>query len=505
VRLRLEEEEIARFAVHRFEFPGVDINTRLARSYPNRDLAVHALGYVGAISEQDLLKIDRSAYAGTSLIGKLGVEAAYEKALHGTNGSREVLVNAQGRSVQKQGAFTPHLRTIPPSAGSDLMLSIDLATQRVAEDSLGDRRGAVVAIDPSNGDVLALVSKPGFDPALFARGISRSEYAALSESIDKPLFNRALRGTYPSGSTIKPVISLAALTDHAVDPDHKILCTGEFHLPGSIHLFREGKGGKHGYIALKDAIARSCDVYFFGLAATLGVDRISSFMAPFGYGELTGIDISGEKPGILPSQEWKRHAFARPQDQVWFPGETVNLGIGQGYLLVTPLQLAHVAAVLAERGKSFRPRLLTAMRDISGKVTTIAPIENPPIQGVSDADWDTVLNGMVGAATYGTAAAISKGAAYTIAGKTGTAQVFTVSRSEHLTDKVADRLKDHSWFIAFAPVEAPRIAVAVLVENGGFGASAAAPIARRVMDAYLLRQSTPNADQLAVPEARADD
>jgi penicillin-binding protein 2 len=500
VRLHLEEEEIARFAVHRFEFPGVDINTRLARSYPNGDLAVHALGYVGAISESDLQRIDRGAYAGTSLIGKLGVEAAYEKALHGTNGSREVLVNAQGRSVQKQGAFTPRLRTVSPAPGSDLLLSIDLATQRMAEESLGEHRGAVVAIDPGNGDVLALVSKPGFDPALFARGITRAEYARLSESIDKPLFNRALRGTYPSGSTIKPVISLAALTDHAVDPDRQIFCTGEFHLPGSVHLFREGKGGKHGHIALREAIAKSCDVYFFGLAATLGVDRISSFMAPFGYGELTGIDISGEKPGILPSQEWKRHAFKRPQDQVWFPGETVNLGIGQGYLLVTPLQLAHVASVLAGHGKSFQPRLVTGIRDAAGHVALLAPKENKSVDGISDADWDIVYKGMIGATVYGTAALPFKGVKYAAAGKTGTAQVFSVAQNEKYNEKnVNERLRDHAWFIAFAPVEAPRIAVAVLVENGGFGASSAAPIARKVMDTYLLGKTDVKPE--AVPAA----
>ena len=500
VRLRLDEEEMARFAVHRFEFPGVDIKTRLARSYPGGALAVHALGYVGAISESDVEKIDRAAYAGTSLIGKLGVEAAYEKELHGTNGQREVLVNAQGRSMQKQGAFTPHLRTLPPSAGSDLVLSIDLSSQRVAEEGLGDHRGAVVAIDPSNGDVLVLASKPGFDPALFARGITRTEYAQLSDSIDKPLFNRALRGTYPSGSTIKPVISLAALTDHLVDPDHTMFCGGEFHLPGSAHMFREGKGGRHGHVALRDAIARSCDVYFFALAVTLGVDRISSFMAPFGYGELTGIDISGEKAGILPSQEWKRHAFKRPADQVWFPGETVNLGIGQGYLLVTPLQLAHVASVLAGHGKSFRPRLVTGIRDAAGHVTHLPPKENQPIEGISDTDWDIVYKGMMGATTYGTAALPFRGVKYAAAGKTGTAQVYSVAQNEKYNEKtVNERLRDHAWFIAFAPVEAPRIAVAVLVENGGFGASAAAPIARKVMDNYLLGRAEVKGDGTVAP------
>jgi penicillin-binding protein 2 len=505
VRLRLTEQEIGRFAVHRFEFPGVDLATRQTRHYPHGELGVHALGYVSSISEQDLERIDRASYAGTTLIGKLGVESAYEPQLHGKNGYRQILVNAQGRSVQRVGAFAPNLHSLPPTAGDDLVLSIDLATQQAAEDGLGDHRGAVVAIDPNNGDVLALASHPGFDPAMFARGISRAEYAALSDNEDKPLLNRALRGTYPSGSTIKPVIALAALTYHVVDPNKPEFCAGVFHLPGSSLLFREGKTGRHGWLDLTHAIAKSCDVYFYGLASTVGAERIANFMAPFGYGEVTGIDISGEKAGLLPSPEWKKHYFKKPADQVWFPGETVNFGVGQGYLLVTPLQLAHVASVIAGRGKSFRPRLVTGVRDLNGQTTPIAPYANPPIQGVTAADWDIAITGMAGAATFGTAAAISKGAAYSIAGKTGTAQVFTVARSERLTQHVAERLKDHAWFICFAPVDAPRIAVAVLVENGGFGASAAAPIARKVMDAYLLRQTSPGAADGAVPESEAAD
>jgi penicillin-binding protein 2 len=501
VRLRLTDEEIGRFAVHRYQFPGVDLATRQTRHYPFGQLGVHALGYVSAISVQDLEHIDRVTYAGTALIGKLGIESTYERALHGKNGFRQILVNAQGRSVQREGAFAPDLHSQAPVAGDDLVLSIDLAAQQAAEIALGDHRGAVVAIDPSNGDVLALASKPGFDPAGFARGLSRTEYAQLSEDIDKPLFNRALRGTYPSGSTIKPVIALAGLTYHVVDPNRQEFCSGVFHLPGSSHLYREGKGGKHGYVDLERAIAKSCDVYFYGLAATIGAEHIADFMAPFGYGQLTGIDISGEKPGLLPSPDWKR-----PQDQIWFPGETVNFGVGQGYLLVTPLQLAHVAAVLAERGKSFRPRLVTGVRDLEGNVKPIAPVQLPSIDDISADAWDLVLRGMMGAATYGTAAAISKGASYSIAGKTGTAQVFTVGQNEKYVEKnVAERLRDHAWFIAFAPADAPRIAIAVLVENGGFGASAAAPIARKVMDAYLLHQATPPEAEIAVPESQASD
>ncbi|HVW70077.1 MAG TPA: penicillin-binding protein 2 [Steroidobacteraceae bacterium] len=485
LRLRLTDEEIGRFAVHRFEFPGVDLATRQTRHYPFGELGVHALGYVGAISEQDLDHIDRAAYAGTALIGKLGVEASYEKPLHGQNGYREILVNAQGRSVERQGAYAPELRAVAPTAGEDVVLSIDLPTQKVAEEVFGDHRGAVVAIDPTNGDVLALVSKPGFDPSIFARGVTRSEYAALSQNIDKPLFNRALRGTYPSGSTIKPVISLAGLANHMLDPHKDEFCAGVYYLPGSRLAFREGKFGRHGNLDLPHAIARSCDVYFYRLAATIGIDKIAAFMAPFGYGSLTGIDIGGEKPGVLPSPEWKRRVYK----QAWYPGETVNVGIGQGYLLVTPLQLAHVASVIAGRGKSYRPRLVTALRDVNGELHKLPPIENPSIQGVTDEDWNIVIEGMIGATSWpgGTAYAFVHGTPYTMAGKTGTAEVVTVGRNQSLTAKKTDeRLKDHAWFIAFAPAEAPRIAVAVLAENAGFGATTSSPIARKVIDAYLL-------------------
>jgi penicillin-binding protein 2 len=487
VVLRMSDEDVARFAVRRFEFPGLDIKTRQTRFYPEGELAVHALGYVGAISEADLEHIDRAAYSGTATIGKLGVESAYEKQLHGGNGYREVLVNALGRSVQGLGDLAPDLRTHAPASGKDLVLSLDSKVQRVAETALGDHRGAVVALDPNNGDVIALASMPEFDPAFFARGITRSEYAELTDNIDKPLLNRALRGMYPSGSTIKPAVALAGLTYHVLNPDKAEFCAGQFHLPGSTRLFREGKGGKHGYVALQDAIARSCDVYFYGLAETLGVNRIAAFLAPFGYGQLTGIDISGEKPGLLPTPEWKKLAFKRPADQIWFPGETINFGVGQGYLLVTPLQLAHVAGVIASRGTNYRPRLVVGVRDANGNVRPIPPVAGKQIEGVAAADWDRVINGMVGAVTYGTAHLSGKGTAYTMAGKTGTAQVFTVAQNAKYNEKtVEERLRDHAWFIAFAPVEKPRIAVAVLVENGGFGATAAAPIARQVMDAYLL-------------------
>ncbi|MGH8140876.1 MAG: penicillin-binding protein 2 [Steroidobacteraceae bacterium] len=488
IRLRMSDEDVARFAVRRFEFSGLDIKTRQTRWYPSGALAVHALGYVSAISEQDLEHIDRAAYAGTTLIGKLGVESAYEPQLHGTNGFREILVNAQGRSVERQGAFVPNLRTKPPAAGADVVLSIDLKVQRTAEDALAGHRGAVVALDPNNGDVIALVSLPGFDPNMFGRGITSAEYRILQDDIDRPLFNRALRGTYPPGSTVKPVIALAGLTYHMVDPEQRRYCAGSFHLPGSSRIFREYHNEHHGYVDLDDAIARSCDVYFYGLANTLGVDRISSFMAPFGFGKPTGIDIGGEKAGLLPSRAWKAKAFARPADQVWFPGETVNLGIGQGYLTVTPIELAHYASVLATRGKAFKPRLVTALRDpLTGKIQRFPPVPEGAITGISPEDWQRVIHGMIGVTTHGTAAAIGAHAPYTFGGKTGTAQVFSVAQNERYNAKAIDeRLRDHSWFIAFAPADAPRIALAVLQENGGAGASAAAPIARKVMDSYLL-------------------
>jgi penicillin-binding protein 2 len=487
IRLRMSEEEIARFAVHRHQFPGVDIRTRLTRYYPQGELAVHALGYVAAIGEQDLTRIDRAAYAGTTLIGKLGVENAREKELHGTNGFREVLVNAQGRSVQKQGGLAPDLRSRAPKAGSDLTLSIDLVAQQAAEEALKGRRGAVVAIDPANGDVLVFASHPGFDPSLFGRGLTRAEYRDLESNPDLPLLNRALRGAYPPGSTVKPVIALAALRYGTINPDETRFCTRVYHVPGSSRIAREGDT-HHGSVDLQSAIAKSCDIYFYALAYALGVDHIAEFLDPFGYGKTTGIDISGELAGILPSRAWKQQRFKKREDQVWYPGETVNFGLGQGYMTVTPMEQAHMIATVASRGKSFKPRLVTGMKDSeTGQTTVIPPQRLPDVEGIPDKDWDRVFDGMIGTLKYGTAAAVGRNLPYTMAGKTGTAQVFTVAQNAKYVEKnVAERLRDHAWFVAFAPVEAPRIALVVLVENGGFGSTAAAPIARKVIDAYLL-------------------
>jgi penicillin-binding protein 2 len=516
IRLRMSDEDVARFAVRRFEFQGIDIKTRQTRWYPNGDLAVHALGYVGAISEPDLKHIDRAAYAGTALIGKLGVESTFEDQLHGKNGFREVLVNAQGRSVERQGAFVPNLRTRAPAAGEDILLSVDLKLQRAAEAALAGHRGAVVALDPTDGDVLALVSLPGFDPNLFARGITSAEYSTLANDDDRPLFNRALRGVYPPGSTVKPALALAALTYHIIDPQAHRYCAGQFHLPGSSFIYREYHNEHHGYVDLDDAVVISCDVYFYGLADALGIDRIAAFLAPFGFGSVTGIDVGGEKTGILPSKQWKEKAFARPADRTWFPGETVSIGIGQGYLSVTPLQLAHYASIIAARGRIWKPRLVTGLREPrSGAVERLAPVSDGEVKGIAPADWERVIRDMVGVTQRGTAAAIGAHAPYVFGGKTGTAQVFTVARTERYNAKnINERLRDHSWFIAFAPADAPRIALAVIEENGGAGASAAAPIARKVLDAYLLdadgkvkpappRTAPPVAPPKAAPPAAA--
>ncbi|MEO6078272.1 MAG: penicillin-binding protein 2 [Steroidobacteraceae bacterium] len=486
VRLRLTQEQMERFAVHRHEFPGVDIRKRSARSYPYGALAVHALGYVGAINETDLTKIDPLAYVGTALLGKLGVEKARESELHGKNGFREILVNAQGRSVQNQGGLESTLRTQKPRAGSDLILALDLPAQQAAEEGFAGRRGAAVAIDPHNGDVLVLASLPGFDPGMFGRGITDKEYRALNSSLDRPLVNRALGGTYPAGSTIKPVLGMAGLAYGVITPDETHYCPGTFSLPGVRKPWREGKGGVHGTVDLRTAIAESCDVYFYSLANQLHVERMHDFLEPFGYGRKTGIDISGEATGVLPSPEYKKKRFRNPSDGAWYAGDTINFGIGQGFMLVTPMQVAQVAAVLAAKGAVFQPRLVTGIRDpATGETKTIDPIPMPHVKGGTPEQWEVIMEGMRATVTRGTARGIES-KDYAIAGKTGTAQAYSVTGSQRLDRKVDERLRDHSWFIAFAPAEAPQIAVAVLVENGGFGASAAAPIARKIMDAYLL-------------------
>jgi penicillin-binding protein 2 len=506
IKLQLNEEEMALFAVHRYRFSGVDIRTRLARHYPLGEAAVHAIGYVSAINEQDMKAIDSDEYAGTSLIGKLGVEAAYERQLHGKRGSREVLVNAAGRPVEKHGEYTPQLITHPPVAGEDLVLGLDVRVQKVAEDALAGKRGSVVALDPKTGDIIVLASTPGFDPNGFVRGLSVAEYAALSNNIDVPLLNRALRGAYPPGSTVKPLYALAAQKYGVITPSQTQYCPGFFTLPGSSNKYRDDE--KHGSVDMRTAISRSCDVYFYRVAEKMGIDHMHEFMSAFGYGELTGVDIPGEKPGLYASPEWKRRVFKRKADQVWFPGETISMGIGQGPITVTPLQQAHFAAELSERGQVIAsPRLVAATR-APGSVTIVprSPTLMKPVNIATDEQWSVVFDGMEGAVgPSGTAHVAGAGAKYKWAGKTGTAQVVTVKQTESTKHKDADeRKREHAWFIAFAPADDPKIAISVLVENAGFGATAAAPIARKVIDAYLLPNDVPTDAKKTLRTANAN-
>jgi len=505
IKLLLNEEEMARFAVHRYQFSGVDIRARLARHYPLREIGVHAIGYVSAINEADLKQIDSAEYAGTSLIGKLGVEGAYEQQLHGKPGFREIEVNAAGRPVEKQGGYASKLNTRPPVAGEDLILGMDVRVQRVAEEALVGKRGSVVALDPKTGDIIALASTPGFDPNDFVRGLSVAQYAALSNNIDVPLLNRALRGAYPPGSTVKPLYALAAQHYGILTPQQIEYCPGFFTLPGSSNKFRDDK--VHGSLDMRHAISESCDVYFYRLADKMGIDRMHEFMSTFGYGELTGIDIPGEKSGLYASPEWKRRVFKRKAEQVWFPGETISMGIGQGPITVTPLQQAHFAAEIAERGRIIAmPRLVAATR-APGSVNVVprSPKFAKPVNMATDDQWNVIYDGMIGAVTQpgATAYLAFRGALYTLAGKTGTAQVVTVKQTESTKHQDADvRKREHAWFIAFAPVDDPKIAISVLIENGGFGGSTAGPIARKVLDTYLLADDGPVPAQKN-PEAAA--
>jgi penicillin-binding protein 2 len=490
IRLRLSDEEVARFAVHRHELPGVELATRVARHYPYGPVGVHALGYVGSISEDDLKRIDKAAYFGTAAIGKIGLERTYEDQLHGHGGFRELLVNAEGRSVQTLRGSLPDLRLRSPIAGRDLELTLDIELTRAAEQALGEHRGSVVALDPWTGDVLVLASTPTYDPNKFARGISTADYRALTSDPDQPLYNRALRGTYPPGSTIKPMMALAGLEYQVIRPEDSLFCGGSFSLPNSRHRYRDWKREGHGTVNMREAVASSCDVYFYRLATTLGIQRIHDAMAKIGFGARTGIDIEGERSGIMPSPDWKKQAFRRREDQVWFPGETVIVGIGQGYWTATPLQLAHATAVLATRGKHFKPRLVRGIRDPqTGESTPVPPVPLPSVELDTPANWEVIVDAMVAVTTgRGTAARAASGAGYSIAGKTGTAQVFSIGQTEKYdADAIDERLRDHALFVAFAPAEAPQLVVAVIVENGGSGSGVAAPIARAVFDAYLLR------------------
>jgi penicillin-binding protein 2 len=491
LKFRLTDEEIANFAIQRPRFPGVDFQPRLVRHYPHGELFAHAVGYVGALDTNDMQRLDSARYAGTSHTGKTGVESSFEDDLHGDAGFRHLIANARGRQVPADTSEL--LDSLPmdetPSPGSNIYLSLDLDVQQVAYDALAGRRGAVVALDPTSGEILALVSAPAFDPNLFAVGMSTAQYGALQDNLDQPLFNRAVRGTYPPGSTIKPMLALAALATNATNLTRKTVCIGYFQLEGDEHRYRDWKPAGHGPVDLHDAIAQSCDVYFYELSGKLGIDNMHKYLTQFGLGSATGVDVLGERPGLVPSREWKRNNFRNRDDKRWYHGETVIASIGQGFMLATPLQLASVAGTLALRGSRYKPHLVAAVEDpLSGKREMVEPEILDRVAIDNEFYWDNVREAMhdVMQGPRGTARAIGYGAEYEMAGKSGTAQVVSIAQDEEYDeDELEERLRDHALFISFAPFDDPRIAVAVIVENGSSGSSVAAPIAKAVMDKYL--------------------
>jgi len=477
LRYRLTEEEVARFSVNRHLFKGVSIQARLIRYYPFGQAGVHAIGYVGRIDTRELKRIDSADYSATTHIGKLGIERSYEDELHGQVGYQQEEVNAQNRTLRI-------IDKTPPVAGKNLTLNIDIKLQEYVDNALGEYRGSIVAIDPNNGEVLAFVSKPGYDPNPFVTGIDSKSYKALRDSPDKPLFNRTVLGQYPPGSTIKPFIGLAGLD--AGIANNSLFCPGWFQLEGDERRYRDWKKHGHGDTNLDKAIVESCDVYFYELAQRLRIDRMYQFMSLFGFGKKTGIDILGELPGLYPSREWKR----RKRNQAWFPGETVITGIGQGFTLTTPLQLASATATLSMDGLHFRPSLVHSMQGADDPEPELTPatryksvlLKNPRY-------WETIKRSMMRVlhGPRGTARGSAQGATYKIAGKTGTAQVFGIAQdAEYNEEEIDKRLRDHSLFVGFAPFDKPTIAVAVIAENGGSGGRVAAPLARKVFDAYLL-------------------
>jgi len=481
IRTRLTEEEVARFAVNRYRFPGFEIKARLFRSYPHGEVASHAIGYIGRINDADVKRIDAAGlvtnYKGTDHIGKLGIEGAYERELHGLTGTEQVEIDAGGRAIRS-------LARSEPISGNNLMVTLDLKLQKIAEDAFQDFRGALVAIDPSNGEVLALVSKPGYDPNLFVDGIDPQNWDALNNSPEKPLNNRALRGQYPPGSTIKPFMALAALEYKKRTPEYSIADPGFYSLPGVPHRYRDHKKEGHGYVNMHKAIVVSCDTYFYGLATEMGIDSINRFLAQYGFGQPTGVDIEGELTGLNPSQDWKQKRFK----QKWYAGDTVSIGIGQGYLLTTPMQLAAATATLANGGVPVHPRLLKAVQDSKTQEMREIPSRDRDAVTVKPEHLALVRAAMVDVTRPGgTAARAGANAPYTIAAKTGTAQVIGMKQGESYNEKrIREEHRDHALFIAFAPADDPKLAMAILVENGGHGGSTAAPIAREVFDYYLL-------------------
>ena len=501
IRTRLSDEEVAKFAANRYRFEGVEIKGRLFRQYPYGDVASHVLGYMGRIDQADQARLEEDGvganYRGTDYIGKAGIEATYESELHGTTGFEQVEIDAAGRGIRTLS------RSASSQPGNNVALTLDMTLQQVAENAFGERRGALVAIEPESGGVLAFVSKPGFDPNLFVDGIDPQSWAELNNSIDKPLNNRAIAGMYPPGSTFKPFMALAALELGKRTPRSTIHDPGYFDFGG--RRFRDSRPGGNGVVDLYKSIVMSSDTYYYQVANDLGIDAIAGFMKHFGFGERTGIDLQGEATGVLPSPEWKMKRFKRPEQQKWYAGETISIGIGQGYNAYTPIQLAQAMATLANGGAMYRPHLIAYVDDPrSGERRPVEPelVHKVPVRRDH---LEFVKRALAGVNKEGTAARSFANAPYTSGGKTGTAQVIGIKQNEKYEEsKVAEHLRDHSLFIAFAPLENPKIALSVVVENGGFGARAAAPIARTVLDYYLLGK-LPQGMQEPTPEDETDE
>ncbi len=481
LKFNLSEAEVARFAVNQHRFQGVDVVPYLSRHYPYGELLTHALGYTGRLDAQDIAKVDEGNYRGTRTIGKIGIEQFYEKELHGISGLEKVETNVRGRVlrvVERQDA-------VP---GTDMVLSIDVAVQRAAWDALGDRPGSVVAIDPADGSLIALVSKPAYDPNDFVNGISQKGYQAILEAPGRPLFNRALRGGYEPGSTLKPFVGLAGLELGVVTPETRVFSSGKFYIEGYSRPYRDWKNTGHGWVEITSALEQSVNTYFYQLAQDMGIDRMHDYLSQFGFGEPTGIDVPGEGKGILPSRQWKEAVHEQP----WYPGETVIAGIGQGFNVVTPLQLANAIAALVNGGVLYTPRLLYAAKP-AGEERAIrirAPVKNQ-VPVIDQPNWETILLGMdkVVNGLHGTAKVVAVDAKFRTAGKTGTAQVYKLGADKKYDEnELPEHLRDHGLFVAFAPVENPRIAIAVVVEHGGAGSKAAAPVARATLDAWLEQE-----------------
>jgi penicillin-binding protein 2 len=501
IRTRLSDEEVARFAAQRFRFPGVEIKARLFRQYPYGELASHVIGYIGRINPREKEQIEdwpeeqQVNYKGTEYIGKLGIEQSFEQQLHGITGVEQVETSAGGRAVRK-------LASNPATPGNTIKLSIDIKLQKLIEEMYGERRGALVAIDPRNGEVLAFVSMPTFDPNLFVEGIDQENWQILNESINKPLLNRALRGTYPPGSTYKPFMALAALETGKRTAATIINDAGSWTFGG--HTFRSHGDHGLGAVDMYRSIVKSSNVYYYSLANELGVDAMHDFMKPLGFGQHTGIDIQGEVRGVLPSQDWKRNYYKRPEQKKWYAGETISLGIGQGYNTFTMLQLAHATAILANGGTKHTPKLVTATQDALSRSWIPAPRTEPESLGYKPEHVAVINRSLVGVTKEGTSARVFAGAGYTSGGKTGTAQAVTIGQKDkYNASKLEEHQRDHALYMAFAPAENPQIALAVIVENAGFGAEHAAPIARRVFDYVLLGQYPSEEDLAAVKKGQA--